>query len=381
MINSFFDIPKDKLKEYYPQIIANSDAQYNIALDIVKAGQPGIAIPHLLISSEEMIKALVVALDHKGFKFRTVKGMDIFFRHHEIRFFLSAIIFSISLFGDDFINAIKRFKEDPTWFTKFYRDDPHYRDSRIKWYFMRKAFAIRAEIAWFSKAEVFRQNGFYVDMKGGLTTPINISMQEFEDTRVRIEKVNKIVKYAIDTFMTEDPEMVKQIESTKASFDNEKYYNLIETGISNVRKSKKSFFDTLKELVDSIFDRQDRKQTKKFNEAMERYMNKPINEKIAARYFLAPEVKENGLNTWTKLFVLTEDNILYCEYLEYMRPALVKKNFDFKEFKASDYSWGAGRFQHLQEIDYKTAQNIVLERQANWIDAYLQKKYDEMLEE
>lgn len=91
----------------------------------------------------------------------------------------------------------------------------------------------------------------------------------------------------------------------------------------------------------------------------------------SARFFEAPEVMVKGFNTWQKLFVLTEDNILYCEYLEWNNPAKVIKEFDYKNFNASDYSWGRGEFQHLREIDYETARNIKLINQKNWIDRYL----------
>ena len=93
-----------------------------------------------------------------------------------------------------------------------------------------------------------------------------------------------------------------------------------------------------------------------------------------ARFFIAPEVTHNGFNTWKKLFVLTKDNILYCQYLEYYELAIVELNFDYSTFKASDYSWGAGKFQHLKEVDYTTAKNEKLTSQENWIDEYLMKK-------
>jgi hypothetical protein len=92
------------------------------------------------------------------------------------------------------------------------------------------------------------------------------------------------------------------------------------------------------------------------------------------RFFVAPAVTSNGLNTWKKLFVLTKDDELYCEYLEYNHPATVKKNFDYVSFKSSDYSWGAGKFQDLKEIDYETAKNERLTNQKNWIDSYLIKR-------
>lgn len=93
-----------------------------------------------------------------------------------------------------------------------------------------------------------------------------------------------------------------------------------------------------------------------------------------ARFFIAPAVNNNGIDTWKKLFVLTSDNTLYCEYLEFKRPATINVEFDYETFKASDYSWGRGKFQHLREIEYETARLEKLTSQINWIDEYLKRK-------
>lgn len=280
MTNSFFDIPREKLKDIYPQIISNSTAQYNTAITIASSGQPGIAVSHLLISSEEMIKALIVALDSIGFKFRAIKGMDIFFRNHEIRFFISSIVFAVSIFGEDLIAFLPTLKKNPQIIIDFYHGDANARDARIKWYLMRKILEIRKEIGWFSKAETFRQNGFYVDMKENFSSPNNISAEEFEQARVRIEKVNKTTKYIIDTFTSNDAGMAKQIEDTKQNFDNEKYYLFIESAISRVRKGKKSFFDGLqKSFFEPLSDKNQRKEYKEFLTLSNRWSmnNKKIN--------------------------------------------------------------------------------------------------------
>jgi hypothetical protein len=78
--SSFFNVPRVKLLHYYPEIVANSHSQFNGAEHLAAVSKFGMAISHLLISTEEMIKALVVVMDAKGFDFRNVKGMDIFLK-------------------------------------------------------------------------------------------------------------------------------------------------------------------------------------------------------------------------------------------------------------------------------------------------------------
>jgi len=57
------------------------------------------------------------------------------------------------------------------------------------------------------------------------------------------------------------------------------------------------------------------------------------------RIFYAPQV----LGTWEKVFVLTENGALYCEYLMRFIPDTIKKEkIDYVDFKPSDFSWGKG---------------------------------------
>lgn len=74
-------------------------------------------------------------------------------------------------------------------------------------------------------------------------------------------------------------------------------------------------------------------------------------------------------NTWSKLFVLTEDGKFHCKYLDYMKSATVNKNFDFDTFKEEDYKWDG--YQTIIEIDESTAKMKTLTKQGNWISSYL----------
>ena len=76
--------------------------------------------------------------------------------------------------------------------------------------------------------------------------------------------------------------------------------------------------------------------------------------------------------TWPKLFVLTEDGILYTQFLDFMSPKSMENTFDFKTFEATDYSWSD--YQSLVEIDEETAKSKNLTKQSNWIESYLNKK-------
>lgn len=88
---------------------------------------------------------------------------------------------------------------------------------------------------------------------------------------------------------------------------------------------------------------------------------------MKARFFHAPA----AYRTWPKLFVLTEDNRFYCEYLNFMQPATVDDRKDFNSFKAEDYEWSG--YQPIQEVDERTAKTINLTMQSNWVERYLDR--------
>ena len=56
---------------------------------------------------------------------------------------------------------------------------------------------------------------------------------------------------------------------------------------------------------------------------------------MRTRFFYA----EHTYNTWSKIFVLTDDGVLYSEYLDFMNPSTIRKLVNFNSFNASDYSY------------------------------------------
>lgn len=57
------------------------------------------------------------------------------------------------------------------------------------------------------------------------------------------------------------------------------------------------------------------------------------------RIFYAPQVQR----TWEKVFILTSDGTLYCEYLMKFKPEVIRRtNFNYLDFKPTNYSWGKG---------------------------------------
>lgn len=94
--------------------------------------------------------------------------------------------------------------------------------------------------------------------------------------------------------------------------------------------------------------------------------------KMKARYFIADAV----FRTWSKIVVLTDDGVLYSEYLAYMNLTKFRKtDVDFYDFKDTDYSFGerehGNAYQSIREVTYQEAASFQLSSQQNWVNRYL----------
>lgn len=79
------------------------------------------------------------------------------------------------------------------------------------------------------------------------------------------------------------------------------------------------------------------------------------------RIFYAEEISK----TWPKLFILTEDNLFYSEYLDNLSLKILKLKFDFKTFKDTDYKFRD--YQKIIEINKVGALKTILINQENWL--------------
>ncbi|HCG9065896.1 TPA: DUF4145 domain-containing protein [Vibrio parahaemolyticus] len=92
------------------------------------------------------------------------------------------------------------------------------------------------------------------------------------------------------------------------------------------------------------------------------------------RYFIADPVH----NTWGKIAILSEDGVLYSEYLTFMKPTKFRLGgFDYSTFKASDYRFGEREhghaYQSMREVSADEVLSYKLTAQENWVERYLKE--------
>ncbi len=90
------------------------------------------------------------------------------------------------------------------------------------------------------------------------------------------------------------------------------------------------------------------------------------------RIFYAPQV----FGAWEKLFVLTSDGRLYCEYLfRFILNKIELSGFNYNNFTPADYSWGKGVEGH-KGIAFTNYQSC--EKELSW-DEYIKLKPSPLL--
>ena len=226
------------------QYLENSESKYNDALGLAERHSYGVASSLLIISLEETTKALVLHLDGMGFEFRSrVTGIKSLFENHELRYFLAAILSVMQLFSEDIVMFIDRFRKGDRSFYGLLKNDPLILDQLFK-YVRRKSDEIKLEANWFSNADLYRQEGFYVDFRNELKSPLLCSKEECLQVKMRIERFRKFANDFMESFSNNDVEIVEHIRKLKIQFREGWYEELSKL----VLKTKDGNYDPFKEI-------------------------------------------------------------------------------------------------------------------------------------
>ena len=254
---TFLTVKRGENFATHVSIIQNSDIKWQSSVATANEKDFGSATALAIISVEEIIKALVVSLDGRGFRFREVPGIDTLFRNHSIRYFLAYVMFIVWIFGEDFKVLFSKFVNKPEVFIDFssrlFNNDPEIQ-KQIEAYSLQKLEQIKSEYAWFSKLDVFRQDGFYCDYDEYFKSPIQITAEEYQKLSERMHAVRSVVKELIVSVWSEEDVYFNHIEKMKKFMLERNIYTHIENGLKDVRvtRSKNPF-----EVVATKFQKMD----------------------------------------------------------------------------------------------------------------------------
>lgn len=196
--------------------------------------------------------------------------------------------------------------------------------------------------------------------------------------------IDEIINYLVDNNLfkySTVPDGLKIKFAIKTIKNSEKIYDLPrnllinkEFILSQIKKNKNIFNYLPKELKsDAIFIKELLNQNSEIvlyiNKYNKRYEEPEVKIRtINFRFFYAPYIHR----TWPKIYVLSEDGILYSKYLFKYNISIDTKHFNFENFKESDYSYNG--YQKMHQISFDDAVKTNLINQSNWVKEYVSYK-------
>jgi AbiV family abortive infection protein len=245
----FLSVKRSECLRHHKKLVLNAEKKWNSAKVLEDVDDFGSSASHMIISIEEYIKSLIILLDGKGFSFRSIKGIGIFFKNHQIRFLIAYMMFVAKIFGDDVIQFMEKVKSDPDEWKKIssrLAKDSTYIAPAIRMYVLRKFVQLQKEFIWFSKLEYFRQIGFYSDFENLSEEVIEIDSEDFSKIKSRLTSVKDVIINLIETINSDDPKYIDQITELKSNCETNDFYHQVQIGLQKLHISKLTPFEILK---------------------------------------------------------------------------------------------------------------------------------------
>jgi AbiV family abortive infection protein len=252
---TFLTLPKKECLKVYKDILENSYEIWDEGKILAENNAYGRATSLAIISIEELVKSIIVLADGNGFNLRKIKGINAIFKNHKIRYVLAYSMLVINLFGEEFAKIIKYFKEKPEELVakiNQMQNEKDFFEKNLKNYFFRKFITLKDEFEWFSKADFYRQDGFYCDYKEQLKSPIKITSEDYHQVYLRLDKVRIIARIIIESFETEEKFYKEHIEKLKLDFREKNYYDKIGSALIQINHTNEDPFDFIRKSISSI---------------------------------------------------------------------------------------------------------------------------------
>lgn len=249
-LNSLENLTKEQCYQWFTEALKISDIKWDSALYLSEKRDFGSSINIHITSIEELIKAIIMLSDSKGFEFRKVKGMEnILQKSHTLRHFIGFTMIVMDIFREEMVSLLEKVKQDPSLIKNFevVKDKIN---SSAKVYINKWFIMIREKFLWFKKLESLRQEGAHVGYNLELKSPLQISKDEYTEICKQLETVRLIGKQIIELIQDEDPEMVRQKEIFKNYFLQENWYYNIEICLKKTKR--KNPFEVAKNLFGEV---------------------------------------------------------------------------------------------------------------------------------
>ena len=254
----FNNISREECLLVSSDVLKNANDKFISSEKLAQEQKYGSAISFLIIGSEELIKAMILFLDGIGFRFRSINDMQKVFKNHELRYFVSFIIFSLSVFSDDLMNFIIKIQNQVITIddlkkikSKIKSNDEYFRTKIFQHIISRIEFLLQ-ELSWFKNCDIYRQNGLYVDYKDGTQTPLNLKQKDYEELKIRIERVRLACNQIFEGLNNESESNKEYFSNFLSDFNQNNFYEIVGNFIKKIRKERINALDYILKNMESI---------------------------------------------------------------------------------------------------------------------------------
>lgn len=250
---TFMTLSKKECLTHYRKVLETSDSNWKSGLILAKEQQYGNAMSMAIISSEELVKALIILLDGRGFEFRSVQGMDALFANHQIRYVILYVMLAVSLSTDEMKEYLGKLKADPvagfSFVNQITTNDPTALN-KLQGYGLELLARLGREFEWFAKVDVYRQQGFYSDYDEQLKTPIEIDSTTYQEALTRLEKVRVVGLGLIETLASSEDLYVNHFTHMRRNLKQNKVYQKIAASLATLRQTRENPFVVIKQYFE-----------------------------------------------------------------------------------------------------------------------------------
>lgn len=171
---TFLNISAAECKKAYIALLDNAQEHLSSAKLLAEKKKYGHAVTLIVLSTEEMVKAVILYFDSYEMGIRKVKGAKRFFSEHKIRHFF-ALMFQIMTSAIRpllaVFNKLKEELHNPEVEIELTGEIENaiFEKDQEK---IKKAYSYLNDVMdWWEEADKHKQKGLYVDYKNGLITP------------------------------------------------------------------------------------------------------------------------------------------------------------------------------------------------------------------
>ncbi len=220
--------------------MANADRHFRIAQLLASTNEYGNAVAHIILGSEERVKAIFLFLEGKGMQLRSIKGVKNIFSTHDARHSLIKEFFSVWLVIRPVIHRLEGNQ------TSEIKLRPEFKSSKFL-----DGLLTAVQIGyglyngymnyqWWDKADALKQQGFYVDYAGKPVAPDFITKADYDHAYQQATSLQSELQEFIQKLEDCSIEEMKEFQTlfTQANF-KEQIEESLKRG-SRTKKEKRS---------------------------------------------------------------------------------------------------------------------------------------------